>query len=175
MEPDDKLLSGEWRASQCRQKHLTQISASGVTSFGRGAVGTLDCCSKRKGQSSDNALLFSSTNLPLFVQHTPLRWITWSMYFILLKEEKKEDGCDFLRGGRKGPTSQLSFWTKLQSKSTHVLLAMRSLSLHLHGYFATWDLQPSCCAGSLCRQAGISQLTSLLQQSLSSGNKSPQV
>lgn len=148
MESDNKSLSGEWRASQCRQKHLTQISASEVTSFGRGAVSTYDCCSrlenKYKSQSSDHALLFSSTNVPLFGQHILLKWITWSMYFVLLKGEKKEDGCDFLRGSRKGLTTHLSFWRKLQSKSTHVPLGMRPSSLHLHRYFAAWDLQLLC-------------------------------
>lgn len=45
-EADGKSLPSEWRGSQRRQKHLAQISASGVASSGRGTVGTFDCCSR---------------------------------------------------------------------------------------------------------------------------------
>lgn len=117
-------------------------------------IAAAGCSSKHKGQSSDHTLLFSSTNLPLFVQHIPLKWITWSIYFVLLKEEKKEDGCDFLRGGRKGLTTHLSFSTKLQSKSTHVPLAVRPPSLHLHRYFTSWELQPSSVPGPFAGRLG---------------------
>lgn len=103
--------------------------------------------SKHKGQSSDHALLFSSTKLPLFVQHKPLKWITWSMYFVLLKEEEKEEGGVFLRGGRKGLSTHLSLWTTLQSRSSHVPLAMRPPACPCTGIVQPGTSSPAAVPG----------------------------
>lgn len=102
--------------------------------------------SKHKGQSSARAPIFSSTNLHRSEQYTPLKWVTWVICFIE-RRGKKILLWFSLRGEERVdyPPSLL----KKIAKQKHLLSPCYETT-HPAPAQVFCNLQPSCCARSLC-------------------------
>lgn len=88
-------------------------------------VGTFDCSvaglsSKRKGQSSACAPIFSSTNLHLSEQYTPLKWITWVYALCFIERRAKKRSLWFSLRGKERADYLPSLLNKI-AKQKHSL------------------------------------------------------